>query len=97
MPGKYSSSCLALLRKAHVLKLPHCCFAGITGLSLDEIRADFQDVTLQQPASDTDTDGSVLSEDIMPSVYPVKPRRTAGKVDRTVTLLETRTADPFSM
>eukprot|EP01039_Chlorochromonas_danica_P004776 gene4778-5236_t len=35
-------------------------------------------MTVDSHHSDTDSDSSVLSEEVLPSHYPVKPRRSAG-------------------
>ena len=39
-----------------------------------EIKKDVRE--MERSIDDTDSDGSVMSEDVLPSMYPVKPRRT---------------------
>lgn len=51
------------------------------GLSTSEIKDDLKELHPQSDDNDTDSDSSMLSEDILDSVYPVQPRsapRTAA-------------------
>ena len=49
-------------------------FPGIFPLSKAEIRKDVREVELMNDDTDSDS-GSVMSEDVLPSTYPVKPRK----------------------
>eukprot|EP01038_Epipyxis_sp_PR26KG_P008529 gene8529-11529_t len=53
---------------------------GVYGLSATEVRNDFKEIKnngfiTRSTHSDTDSECSVLTEDVLPSTYPVKPRR----------------------
>lgn len=50
-------------------------YLGIFALSKAEIKKDVREME-RSMHSDTDSDSSVLSEDVLPSTYPVKPRKT---------------------
>ena len=57
-------------------------FRGIFPLTNTEIRKDIREVELLND-DDTDSDsGSVMSEDVLPSTYPVKPRKIPKIVQR---------------
>ena len=59
----------------------YCCVVGVAGLTLIEIKDDLKELIPQSDDNDTDSDCSLLSEDILDSVYPVAPRsapRSAG-------------------
>jgi len=45
-------------------------------LSKTEIKKDVREME-RSMHDDTDSDGSVMSDDVLPSTYPVKPRKTA--------------------
>lgn len=45
-------------------------------LSKSEIKKDIKEIERSFLPEDTDSDSSVNSDDILPSTYPVKPRRT---------------------
>ena len=49
---------------------------GIFPLSKTEIKKDVREME-RSMHDDTDSDGSVMSDDVLPSTYPVKPRKTA--------------------
>ena len=49
-------------------------FSGIKPLCKAEIKRDFRDMEANLLASESDSESSVLSEECLPSVYPVKPR-----------------------
>lgn len=46
------------------------------GLTKIEIKKDFREIERFLQEDDTDSDSSVRSEDVLPSSYPVKPRKT---------------------
>ena len=48
---------------------------GVFGLSKTEVKKDVREMERSMP-DDTDSDSSVRSEDVLPSSYPVKPRKT---------------------
>jgi hypothetical protein len=48
--------------------------SGVSGLSLTEIKDDLRELHPPSDDNDTDSDSSILSDDILDSVYPVQPR-----------------------
>ena len=60
--------------------------SGVSALSKAEIRKDVREME-QMVNSDTDTDSSIISEEVLVSSYPVKPRKTPkgpGSVQRAL-------------
>ena len=56
-------------------------FPGIFALSNTEIKKDIREVELTNDDTDSDS-GSVISEDVLPSTYPVKPRKIPKIIQR---------------
>jgi hypothetical protein len=52
----------------------NCVDPGVSGLSLSEIKDDLRELHPPSDENDTDSDSSILSDDILDSVYPVQPR-----------------------
>lgn len=55
--------------------VPYDLFSGVCALSKLEVKKDIREMG-QTASSDTDSDSSVHSEDVLVSSYPVKPRKT---------------------
>ena len=49
-------------------------FLGVAGLSTTEIKSDLKELLPPSEDNDTDSDSSLMSDDILDSVYPVQPR-----------------------
>lgn len=48
---------------------------GVSKLSESEILYDLKELSKNEESNDTDSDSSVRTEDVLPSQYPVKPRK----------------------
>ncbi len=49
---------------------------GVSKLSETEIQYDLIELMQSEESNDTDSDSTIRSDDIVPSQYPVKPRKT---------------------
>lgn len=68
----------------------------MSGLSSLEIKEDLRELHPQSDANDTDSDSSIISDDILDSVYPVQPRsapRSAMQLQDYLTSTQNITAD----
>ena len=65
--------CRSVCQYSNLTCLPYC--EGVTVLSKSEIKKDIKEIE-RCLNSDSDSDSTIKSEDILPSTYPVKPRRT---------------------
>jgi hypothetical protein len=74
IPGKIELWFLSKMKKDPLL-VDMEPFVGVFGLSKTEVKKDVREMERSMP-DDTDSDSSVRSEDVLPSSYPVKPRKT---------------------